>query len=163
MAATVRLISLVLLFLVAPLVQAQDESAGADVPAAAETQLPEETPQPEAVVEETGPADDTLAESAEVSRDVVLVLDNSGSMRKNDPQSLAPAAVEKFIQELDPASRVALLIFDEDVTLVQDFINVESGRDQLLGSLDAIDYSGQYTDSPAGHRTGALCTQKRHP
>ncbi len=83
------------------------------------------------------------------ARDVVLVLDNSGSMRDNDPQSLVPAAVQQFVAELDADDRVALLVFDQDVELVQDFVSVAAGREQLLAALKAIDYSGQYTDSPA--------------
>ncbi|MCS3903656.1 uncharacterized protein YegL [Methylohalomonas lacus] len=83
------------------------------------------------------------------ARDVVLVLDNSGSMRDNDPQSLVPATVQQFVAELDADDRVALLVFDQDVELVQDFVRIEAGREQLLTALPAIDYSGQYTDSPA--------------
>lgn len=83
------------------------------------------------------------------ARDVVLVLDNSGSMRDNDPQSLVPAAVQQFVAELDTGDRVALLVFDQDVELVQDFVSVAAGREQLLAALTAIDYSGQRTDSPA--------------
>lgn len=87
--------------------------------------------------------------ATESGRDVVLVLDNSGSMRQNDPQSLAPAAVRQFIEGLNAKDRVAIMVFDQDVTLVQDFVSLQAGRQTLLDSVNAIDYKGQYTNSPA--------------
>lgn len=165
MAATVRLSLLALLFLIAPLVQSQDETAE-ETTATAETRSAvaepeftagEDAAMEAAVADDAAMGDDApdedpataTGDSNEVTRDVVLVLDNSGSMRKNDPQSLATAAVQQFIQQLGPGNRVAVLIFDQNVTLAQDFMNVQSDREQLLNSLEAVDYSGQYTDSPA--------------
>ena len=125
-------------------------------PDAGESATGEQVPA-DTVVDDTDTAEESASNAAEatspsvtsVKRDVVLVIDNSGSMQENDPQSLAPAAVEAFIQGLDTNNRVALLIFDQDVTVAQDFVNVTEGRQKLLDSLKAIDYSGQYTDSPA--------------
>ena len=172
MAATSRLFLLTLIFLVTPVAQSQaaaEENAVEDTAMTAENEpgggaKPAKTPAAMPATDGAAPSEEESAAatdsqatdtettpdtSVEVNRDVVLVLDNSGSMRKNDPQSLATAAVEQFIQQLGPGNRVAILIFDQDVTLAQEFINVQSGRDQLLSSLDAVDYSGQYTDSPA--------------
>ena len=123
-----------------------EATTGGAIPAETETSA-DDTDTSAGTVDDA--TDTTSAEPVDVKRDVVLVIDNSGSMQDNDPQSLAPAAVEAFIQELDANTRVALLIFDQDVTLAQDFVSVADGRQQLLDSLEAIDYSGQYTDSPA--------------
>ena len=52
---------------------------------------------------------------AQPPQDVVLVLDNSGSMQKNDPQFLTALAVRGFLQRLRGDARVAVLTFDRDV------------------------------------------------
>ena len=84
-----------------------------------------------------------------LSADVVLVLDNSGSMKGNDPGFLAKQAVSKFVSELDDDTRVGIIIFaakvDYAVTLKQ--LDVAS-RGEILRSLDSIDYRGQFTNSP---------------
>ncbi|MDP6183503.1 MAG: VWA domain-containing protein, partial [Gammaproteobacteria bacterium] len=84
----------------------------------------------------------TVAEGAP-QKDFVLVLDNSGSMRKNDPQFLARGAVESFIEKLDADSRAGVLIFDQGVKLAVPLtaINDES-KAILVGSLDGINYRG---------------------
>ena len=84
-------------------------------------------------------------------RDVMLVLDNSGSMKKNDPQFLTKAAVEQFIERLDESTRVGVVIFDQKVRLAEPLTELTAeGRTKILGSLDLIDYRGQLTDSPSG-------------
>ena len=50
-------------------------------------------------------------------KDVVMVLDNSGSMKKNDPEFLATKAVSEFISSLDNQTRIAVVIFDQSVSL----------------------------------------------
>jgi len=151
MPTILRSCCLFLCLFAAPAAMGQEAAPDASEPTTGE-QMPVE-----AAASDTDTAEEPAGDAAEatspgaasVKRDVVLVIDNSGSMRENDPQSLAPAAVEAFIQGLDTTNRVALLIFDQDVTVAQDFVNIAEGRQQLLDSLGAIDYSGQYTDSPA--------------
>ena len=83
-------------------------------------------------------------------KDVILVLDNSGSMKKNDPQFLLGQAVNEFISELDDKTRLAIIIFDQNVKIAVPLtlVNDES-RTTILDSLQQINYAGQYTDSPA--------------
>ena len=83
-------------------------------------------------------------------KDVVMVLDNSGSMKKNDPGFLATKAVSEFISGLDDQTRIAIVIFDQGVNLAVALtdLNFES-RDQVLTSLENVNYKGLYTDSPA--------------
>lgn len=83
-------------------------------------------------------------------KDVVLVLDNSGSMKKNDPQFLTKQAVTEFINNLDESTRAAIVIFDQDVHLAVPLTDVSStSRQGILDSLSKINYKGLYTNSPA--------------
>jgi hypothetical protein len=84
------------------------------------------------------------------SKDVILVLDNSGSMKKNDPGFLAKQAVEQFISGLDDQTRAGVLIFDQSVNLAVPLTPVtDESREVLRGSLAQINYRGQFTDSPS--------------
>lgn len=83
-------------------------------------------------------------------KDIMLVLDNSGSMKKNDPQFLGKQAALTFINGMDDATRVGVIVFDESVRMEMPLTQVdEANRQQLMGSLDKIDYRGQWTESPA--------------
>ena len=78
------------------------------------------------------------------------MLDNSGSMKKNDPDFLTNQAVIEFINGLDEMTRVAIIIFDQDVRLsVPLTVADESSRATILNSLDQVNYKGQFTNSPA--------------
>jgi pSer/pThr/pTyr-binding forkhead associated (FHA) protein len=88
--------------------------------------------------------------SDELKQDIVLVVDNSGSMKKNDPEFLAHHALKAFISENDDAARVALIVFDQNVNLTVPFTSLtDEARPALLGAIQKIDYSGSLTNSPA--------------
>ncbi|MBM2829365.1 MAG: hypothetical protein HW411_155 [Gammaproteobacteria bacterium] len=123
---------------------------GANEPAAGTDIAPEQAA-PEEIIE-SPPAVETDAITAEspVQKDVVLVLDNSGSMKKNDPQFIAKQAVVEFIGGLDEATRVAVIIFDQTVRLAVPMTQMsDATRTTILQSLDQINYKGLFTDSPA--------------
>ncbi|MFB3091418.1 MAG: VWA domain-containing protein, partial [Gammaproteobacteria bacterium] len=85
-----------------------------------------------------------------LKKDVILVLDNSGSMKKNDPQFLTKQAVTEFINKLDESTRAAIIIFDQDVRMAVPLTEISSAsRQGLLDSLSKINYRGLYTNSPA--------------
>lgn len=89
------------------------------------------------------------ASAFDAPQDIVLVLDNSGSMRQNDPQFLTPVAVRRFLEQVTGDTRVAVLAFDEDVRWLVPLTALDDGsRTTFLESLDEIDYTGQFTDSP---------------
>lgn len=93
----------------------------------------------------------TPVQETPVTKDIVLVLDNSGSMKKNDPEFIAKQAVVEFISGLDEATRVAVIIFDQTVRVAVPLVDMsETTRETILQSLDQINYKGLYTDSPAG-------------
>ena len=96
--------------------------------------------------------DDNSAYSYDVLiKDVVLVLDNSGSMKKNDPNFLVKDAVKEFISKQDENTQVAVVIFDEDVNLSVPLTNATlANRETILMSVENITYEGLFTDSPAG-------------
>ncbi len=90
------------------------------------------------------------AAESDLIKDVVLVLDNSGSMKKNDPQFLTKQAVTEFINNLDESTRASVVIFDQDVRTAVPLTEISSSsRQGLLDSLSQINYKGLYTNSPA--------------
>ncbi|MGE0483079.1 MAG: VWA domain-containing protein [Gammaproteobacteria bacterium] len=91
----------------------------------------------------------TLAWAA-VPTDIMLVLDNSGSMRKNDPEFLLQRAVSGFVNGLNGDTRVGMVVFDEKVVYPVSLAPLDvDTRAALQAALEAIDYRGQLTDSPA--------------
>ncbi|GMQ96705.1 MAG: hypothetical protein BMS9Abin15_0381 [Gammaproteobacteria bacterium] len=87
--------------------------------------------------------------AAAVPNDMVLMLDNSGSMKKNDPQFLASKAVSEFIDGLSSDSNVAVIIFDQDVELALPLTPVNDETiAKIKASIDSINYRGLYTNSP---------------
>lgn len=88
--------------------------------------------------------------SAAANKDIMVVLDNSGSMRKNDPAFLARGAVASFIEQLGPGTSAGMLIFDQGVTVPVPLTPIDdASKARLIDSLDNINYRGQLTDSPA--------------
>lgn len=86
-----------------------------------------------------------------LTKDVVLVLDNSGSMKKNDPDFLVSKAVKEFISQQDENTRVGIVIFDQGVRLpVALTTSSLANRETILNSIEEINYKGLFTDSPAG-------------
>jgi pSer/pThr/pTyr-binding forkhead associated (FHA) protein/Mg-chelatase subunit ChlD len=89
--------------------------------------------------------------SGVLTKDVVLVLDNSGSMKKNDPDFLVSKAVKEFISQQDANTRVGIVIFDQGVRLPVTLTDASlANRETILNSIEEINYKGLFTDSPAG-------------
>ncbi|MGH8522821.1 MAG: VWA domain-containing protein [Gammaproteobacteria bacterium] len=86
--------------------------------------------------------------SVPAAQDIVLLIDNSGSMRKNDPRSLTKQAVAQFVQSSPAGSRVALIMFDKKVEVLAPLTPInETTRLDLLTRLDRIAFNGPLTNS----------------
>lgn len=91
-----------------------------------------------------------LAAAAPVSaaRDVILVLDNSGSMQNNDPARLAAVAVREFIKSQPADTRVGVVLFAESAEMVAPLTAVDDDpTDVLLASLGQLNYRGRWTQT----------------
>ena len=88
--------------------------------------------------------------AAEGPLDVVLVLDNSGSMRTNDPQHLMRAGVPAFVAKLPRETRLGIILFDSSARLLLELTSVSDDgfAERLSGGLRRIDYRGALTDIP---------------
>ncbi len=99
-----------------------------------------------------------LAWIAEVSADVgtgidlMFVIDNSGSMRKNDPDFNTPRVVSTFLRRLPKEAQVGMVSFDRSARLLESLtpLDDDSAEQRFLRSLEKIDYKGQWTNSAAG-------------
>lgn len=83
--------------------------------------------------------------------DIVLVLDNSGSMKTNDPGFLTQNVVTDFLTGFSKTSRLGMVIFDQDARLVEPLneLTGQLARARFLKSLEKINYTGLYSDTPA--------------
>ncbi len=82
--------------------------------------------------------------------DVVLTVDNSGSMKANDPSRLMPTAVMAFADRLPADSRLSVVSFDTTARVAVSLTDVSGGgfRAAMGHALDGIDYRGKWTDIP---------------
>jgi len=92
------------------------------------------------------------AELEQAELDIVFVLDNSGSMRNNDPNFITKEVVTNFLGGLGERSRLGMVIFDETANLVEPLTSLDNAevRARFLESLDVINFKGKFTNSPAG-------------
>jgi uncharacterized protein YegL len=90
----------------------------------------------------------TAPAGQEAGQEIALLIDNSGSMRKNDPQSLTKQAVAQFVQSTPAGSRMAVIMFDKKVEVLAPLTPInETTRLDLLTRLDRIDFKGPLTNS----------------
>jgi hypothetical protein len=62
-----------------------------------------------------GQQDLKIQETAE--RDIIFVVDNAGSMKKNDPHFITREVVANFSKSLTEKSRLGLVVFDNDARM----------------------------------------------
>ncbi|HEV3142059.1 MAG TPA: VWA domain-containing protein, partial [Vicinamibacterales bacterium] len=70
--------------------------------------------------------------------DLLLVLDNSGSMKQNDPQFLTRAVVSEFVnsKRLPADTRVGVVMFAESATMTMPLTPLSEARQALQSSLE---------------------------
>lgn len=84
--------------------------------------------------------------------DIIFVIDNSGSMKQNDPNFITREVVTSFLKALGNKSRIGMVIFDQTARLVEPLTKKRGDEldTKFVKSLEKINYTGQFTDSPAG-------------
>ncbi len=83
---------------------------------------------------------------------VILVLDNSGSMKRNDPGFAIKDAVSGFAAGLAENSKLAIILFDTKARVILELTKVSEADFGVLlrRALSHINYRGQFTDIPGG-------------
>jgi pSer/pThr/pTyr-binding forkhead associated (FHA) protein/Mg-chelatase subunit ChlD len=83
--------------------------------------------------------------------DIILVLDNSGSMIKNDPQFLAKDVVFRTLNDLGEHARFGMVIFDTQARLIMKLNETTKlgARAKILSRMDSIDYRGRFSNTAA--------------
>jgi pSer/pThr/pTyr-binding forkhead associated (FHA) protein/Mg-chelatase subunit ChlD len=84
-------------------------------------------------------------------RDIILVIDNSGSMLKNDPQFLTRNVVTEFLSGYRGKGRIGMVIFDQEARMVQPLLEMKGlkTRARFMESLKMVNYKGLFSDTPA--------------
>jgi len=91
-----------------------------------------------------------VALPAFAAEDVVVVLDNSGSMKANDPNRLAGQAVMNFVANLKGDVHVSVIEFSTTPTLLMPLTPLDDEtRRQVQQAVAKLDYKGQWTDTGA--------------
>jgi Mg-chelatase subunit ChlD len=94
----------------------------------------------------------TAQASSDTDADLFFVIDNSGSMRKNDPHFMTLQTVRTFLQRLSSETRVGIVSFDEKARLLEPLASISdaNANQRLMQSLDQIDFKGKFTNSASG-------------
>lgn len=84
-------------------------------------------------------------------RDIILVIDNSGSMLKNDPKFLTRNVVTEFLSGYRGKGRIGMVIFDQEARLAQPLLEMKGlrTRARFMESLKMVNYKGLFSDTPA--------------
>ena len=134
------LLTTLLIFNVATVALAADVNAQNN-PSAAQTNVPQENIPSKTT--QQGTKENSL------SKDIILVLDNSGSMKQNDPEFFMKDTIKKFIANIDESSRLGITIFDQKIQKTVPLMDISSrSKKFILESLSKINYQGSRTNSP---------------
>jgi len=82
--------------------------------------------------------------------DILFVLDNSGSMKKNDPELMTHQSVLKLTKALKQDSRVGVVVFDVKADFAMPLTSVANPdfETDVKNSLRRLNYNGKYTNIP---------------
>jgi pSer/pThr/pTyr-binding forkhead associated (FHA) protein/Mg-chelatase subunit ChlD len=83
--------------------------------------------------------------------DIMLVIDNSGSMKKSDPDFLAKDVVGRALLDLGKDVYVGMVIFDTKARIVVNLTPANNivSRANIVSGLDNLNYKGLFSDTPA--------------
>jgi len=84
----------------------------------------------------------------EQALDVAIIMDTSGSMKKNDPNKLRREAAKMFVALLDRKDRVSLVSFSGRAYPITRFLSLNERKNEqkLLKSIDKLIANGKYTN-----------------
>ena len=87
--------------------------------------------------------------------DIIITLDNSGSMKKSDPDFIARDVVARSLLELGDDSCFGLVVFDSKARLAIKLMPVSNmaSRANILAGIDDVNYRGLFSDTPAAIET----------
>lgn len=88
---------------------------------------------------------------AQPGLDIMLVMDNSGSMKNSDPYFLARDVVNSALLNLGEDLYVGMIIFDAKTRLDVNLTSAANiiSRANIISSLDKVNYKGLFSDTPA--------------
>ena len=74
-------------------------------------------------------------------KDLVFVIDNSGSMKQNDPGFTIKTVVARFMEQLTAGDRCGLIIFDSRARLISPLMEIQTAGalDELKRGLDQVE------------------------
>lgn len=87
-------------------------------------------------------------QSKEQALDIALVLDASGSMKKNDPNRLRVEAAKMFVHLLDRNDRASVISFSSRAYPVTKLLSLNTKKNEttLLRSIDKMAATGKFTN-----------------
>jgi len=90
----------------------------------------------------------TALNAATQALDVAIIIDTSGSMKKNDPHKLRTDAAKMFIALLDRTDRVSIVSFSNRAYPVTRFLSLNERKNEqkLLSSIDNLISNGKHTN-----------------
>lgn len=95
-----------------------------------------------------------LAQASSTPIRTVIVFDNSGSMKKNDPGRMSEAAARLYFELARPGDEVALVAFDERAKVVIP-IGHRPSRDEVAKAMDGLRFTGPTTNIGAALEAAA--------
>ncbi|MGG6309459.1 vWA domain-containing protein [Paenibacillus macerans] len=78
---------------------------------------------------------------ARTVKDIVLMIDNSGSMQETDPDDRRYEAAKSLVARMDKDKKVAVVVFNDQPELIQPFIRVrdQGAKDEVYAAIDALE------------------------
>lgn len=85
---------------------------------------------------------------AKTTKDIVLIIDNSGSMLETDPEDLRYEAAKSFVEQMDSSKQVSVIVFNDAPELIQPFVQVKDQgvKDEVYAAIDALEPTNAGTD-----------------
>ncbi|MFD1175501.1 VWA domain-containing protein [Paenibacillus puldeungensis] len=85
---------------------------------------------------------------AKTVKDIVLIIDNSGSMHETDPDDHRYEAAKSLIGKMDSSKQVAVIVFNDQPELIQPFVRVrdQGAKDKVYAAIDELKPTDAGTD-----------------